>query len=280
MKKYNHRNFGHIPSYSLKTNFLSFLFGVPNLFKRLQARCIMSAIGVNRQEKILDFGCGSGYLTIEMHRAGAKAFGLDVYKAPTHVALKECYDIEINIVESGERSPYPDNFFDKILASEILPMIPHPRNFLIELKRLLKSSGTLVLVNGFGHPAIEKLYTKKGLLYKLLKKLYREQFPSSYLDYTRLLNKSFGTAQATFLSLQSIEDVLKELNFEIKEIKPSLKESVANKLSLIQFIYYLKNGKAILPSWMFYVWYPILRVITLVTYKNCSNHLIISATKA
>jgi len=279
MSKYSYRTFGYIPSYSLKTNLCCFLFGVPNIFKRLQGKKILSSLDIHDKEKILDFGCGSGYLTVELYRAGAEAFGLDVNKMPTHTALRECYNIPITIVNSGENSPYEDNYFDKILASEILPMISDPKNFLIELKRLLKPSGFLSIVNGFGHPAIEKFYQKKGLFFRILNKLYKKEFPPTYLEYTKLINKSFGTSQHNFLSLQTIINMLNELGFEIREVASSMKEPVSATLSFVQFFWHLKNGKAILPSWMFYFLYPILKVINFLSKEDCSNHLIITAIK-
>lgn len=277
MKKYSYRNFGHIPSYSLKRNFISFLFGEPNLYKRLQAKRIMNSIHVNQDEKILDFGCGSGYLTVELHRAGAKAFGLDVHKVPTHTALKECYDIEISIVKTGEKSPYPDNFFDKILVSEVLATIADSKSFLIELKRILKPNGTLIIVNAFGHPAIQSLYEKKGILFNFLKKIFPNNFPKDYSTYKSLLNILFSNSQKDFLSIESIKENLEILQFDAFEIKPSLKKKVADIISITQFFYYLKNNNPIFSQRIFYFMYLFLKTIHLFSIKECDNHLILLA---
>lgn len=276
MKKYSYRNFGHIPSYSIKTNLLSFLFGVPNLFKRFQSKTILEVIAVQKNEKILDFGCGSGYLTVELFRAGGKICGLDINRMPTHNALKDCYDVDIAIVSSGIKSPYESNSFDKIIVSEVLSMIPNPQDFLIELNRILKRDGELFIINGFGHTRIKRMYEQKSLLYFILKILFKDRFPQTYKDYTNSLNRSFATAQKDFLTIESVQASLEALNFKIIEIVPLMKESTSNGISIIQFLYYIITNNGVFKSGHFYILYPLLKCLNLISRKKmCDNHLLI-----
>lgn len=281
MKKYGYRNFGHIPSYSLKTNLLSFMFGVPNPLKRSQARYIMKGLDIQPGEKILDFGCGSGYLAVEMYRAGAVVTGLDVAVIDTHAALRACYGIDIRIVETGETTEFADGAFDKILASEVLPMIPDPKKFIAELERILKVGGDLCVVNGFGHTRIERLYEEKGTLYKMLKRMFPRRFPETYKDYTAALNQSFATSQNDFLSAESVEAALKEARFENVEVISIMKESVSNALSLLQFVYYLVTGNGVFARYHFYYLHPLLCLIGMLSGgRMCDNHLMIKAVRA
>ena len=280
MKKYSYRNFGHIPSYSLKTNTLSFMFGVPNLFKRFQAKNIMKEISPQINEVILDFGCGSGYLTVELQRAGAMVSGLDVHQLNTHNALKNCYGINISIVESGIKTPYSNNSFDKIVASEVLPMIPNPEEFLIEMHRILKDDGTLFIINGFGHTRIKKLYDKKGLLYKILKFFFGDRFPLDYKEYTSKINKSFRTAQEDFIDVDDINKKVINSKFSISKTTSIIRERESNYISLFQFIYFLYSGNAVFKISFFYFLYPLIRLLSLISSKKMSkDHLIIKCKK-
>ena len=45
----------------------------------------------------------------------------------------------------GKRLPYDDNSFDHVLCTEVLEHIPNPATFLIDLKRVLRQGGTLIL---------------------------------------------------------------------------------------------------------------------------------------
>lgn len=280
MKKYSYRNFGHIPSYSLKTNALSFMFGVPNLLKRFQAKNIMKEISPQTNEAILDFGCGSGYLTVELQRAGAKVSGLDVSHNVSHNALKDCYGINISIVESGIKSPYSDKSFDKIVASEVLPMIPNPEEFLIEMHRILKDEGTLFIINGFGRNRIKNLYDKKSVLYKILKFFFRDKFPLDYKEYVFKINKSFGTSQKNFISIDDINKFLTRSNFETLKMASIIRESESNYISLFQFIYFLCSGNAVFRTSFFYFLYPLIRLLSMLSSNKMSNdHMVIKCKK-
>lgn len=231
-------------------------------------------------EKILDFGCGSGFLTVELYRAGAKACGLDVHRMQSHNALKDCYGIDVTIVDSGVKTPYESGFFDKIIASEVLAVIESSDQFLRELHRILKPEGQLFIINGFGPFYIKKIYAEKKLLYIFLKIIFKSRFPKTYEDYVISLNKSFGNAKKDFLTLEYIQNCLKSHDYEILEVNPTMKKSTSNRISLFQFLYYLSTGNAIFKSYHFYILFPFLKFLEIISKKEmCDNHFIIKSKK-
>ena len=77
------RNFGHRPRNReglLKRTFALFtaVFGISNLHKRQQVRDLFDTIAPNPSDTILDFGCSSGYITMEMARYAGNVIGLDI----------------------------------------------------------------------------------------------------------------------------------------------------------------------------------------------------------
>ena len=76
-EKVKYHNFGYIPTGSIR-DIRGKLFGHINLLKRLQAKDIMKALNIEPGDLLLDFGCGSGYMTVEMAKLGKKTYGIDI----------------------------------------------------------------------------------------------------------------------------------------------------------------------------------------------------------
>jgi ubiquinone/menaquinone biosynthesis C-methylase UbiE len=241
-----YRSFGFIPSGSLAADLRGRLFGAPNLFKRLQARDIMAALDIRAGETVLDFGCGSGYFTIEMAKLAGKAYGIDVnpYIASIAVPPALAGRLEYLVVE-GQRLPFADGHFDRVLASEVLPMISDPAEFLAEIRRVLKPNGRLVVVNGAGHPAIRDAYRSPGAWLRLLRRLYPERMPRDYDEYCRILQASFRTGQRGFLQEDDARRLLRGAGFEVARVDHSPGYLAGSWLSWSQFLLYLRTGRTL-----------------------------------
>ncbi len=170
-KRVHYWNFGFIPSGSLRHDLRGKLFGHPNLLKRLQAREIMSALHLQPSDTALDLGCGAGFFTVEMAKMAQKAYGIDINPYVKAIQVPPALRGRLEYIQvSAERLPFAEEHFDKVLASEVLPMIPDPNRFLEEIRRVLKSGGRLLIANGAGHPNIEEAYRRRPLFFQWLKK--------------------------------------------------------------------------------------------------------------
>lgn len=237
-------NFGYIPGDPIIQNLQGKLFGAFNLLKRLQAKGIMNALDVKPSEVVLDFGCGSGYMTIELAKLAKKAYGIDINEYIEKINIPSILQGRLKYIRvSGEKFPFQDNFFDTILASEILPMIPDPKKFLAEIRRVLKPNGRLVISNGAGHPVIRNAFKEKRKFFKWLKKRYPERMPESYEKYCSILQESFGTAQKKFFSENDIRDLLIGNGFLIESIDYTPGYLAGAYFSWSQFLLYLRKGK-------------------------------------
>ena len=107
------------------------------------AKKILSQINFNN---CLDVGCASGYMISEIAKAYSKRqyFGIDVYDKSIDFAKKRYPSIKFK-VSSADKLPYKDNFFDVVLCYETIEHVENPKECLLEMKRVLKKDGTLIL---------------------------------------------------------------------------------------------------------------------------------------
>ena len=244
-KEVKYRNFGYIPTGSIN-DIRGKLFGHVNLLKRLQAKDIMKALNIQPGDCLLDFGCGSGYMTVEMAKLGKKAYGIDITGYIETIRIPEKLKGRLEFVKtSGTTLPFQENFFNKILASEVLPMILDPAQFLSEMRRVLKTEGYLIIVNGGGHPAIKKAFARKSLFLRIFQNIYPKRIPSSYKEYCSVLQKSFKTAQNHFLEEQDVRDLLMECDFNVESMDYTPGHWTGAYFSWSQFLLYLRTGRTL-----------------------------------
>lgn len=97
-------------------------------------------------KKVLDFGCGDGWITKEFVARGAETQGVDYSERAISFARILVPGATFTVID-GERLPFPDATFDYIFMLEVLEHIPSAEisRVLNELNRTLKPSGALVL---------------------------------------------------------------------------------------------------------------------------------------
>ncbi len=88
---------------------------------------------VERGEKILDFGCGSGILAKKLkEKFDAKILGIDIKD-------NRVFKIPFQIFD-GKKIPFPEDSFDTILISFVLHHTKDPIEILKEAKRVAKKT--------------------------------------------------------------------------------------------------------------------------------------------
>jgi ubiquinone/menaquinone biosynthesis C-methylase UbiE len=239
-------SFGYMPVGVPRYDLLCRLFGTPNLMKRLQAPDVMAALDIKPGDHVLDFGCGSGYMTVEMAKLAAKATGIDVNPYVASIKVHEALKGRLEYIQtSGTKLPFADASFDRILASEILPMIPDSLPFLREIARVLKPGGRLVIVNGVGHPVLEEAYATNAPRLAALAKQFPERMPKSYAEYCARFQTIAGTARTDFMSSDEIVDRLDQAGFAIQSSRYSPRKRAGAWLSWHQFELYLRTGRVV-----------------------------------
>ena len=113
-------------------------------------------LGVQSGDLLLDMGCGAGRHAFESNRRGARVVAFDYSAAE----LKDVGALFAAMREAGEagaepgalaatangdalRLPFPDDTFDRVIASEVLEHVTDDQLALEEVFRVLKPGGTL-----------------------------------------------------------------------------------------------------------------------------------------
>jgi ubiquinone/menaquinone biosynthesis C-methylase UbiE len=141
----------------------------PQRRKDIPPRETLEKFGLGDEGIFLDIGCGIGYFTIpaaEMLKRG-KAIGIDIMEEMLRHAEERAGNIKnIEFRQSKEYSfPAEDKSMDYIMLSNVLHEIEDKVKYLVEIKRVLKESGRLYLIEwdkdsretGYGPPADHRL---------------------------------------------------------------------------------------------------------------------------
>lgn len=137
--------------------------------------------------RVLEVGVGTG-LSLPLYPKDVKVVGIDISpemleRAKELVQENELKQVESLLVMDAENMTFPDNSFDCVVAMYVASVVPHPKKFVKEMKRVCKLGGRIVIINHFYRP--ERLSGKLiGLLGPLSKVLgFRPNF--SLEDFLR-----------------------------------------------------------------------------------------------
>ena len=103
--------------------------------------------------EILDAGCGSGPLMEALRSKDASVSGFDLSPAMVELARERLgEDADLKVADLGAPLPYPDDAFDRVVASLSLHYVKDWASALAELRRVLKPGGRLIVA--IIHPTV------------------------------------------------------------------------------------------------------------------------------
>jgi len=126
--------------------------GITNLFFQYTIKRIKQSIDFKDNIKVLDVGCGTGNLLLEIgkdHRS-CELQGIDISPKMIQTANSKIGKLK-NVsfqIGNGDNLPYDSNYFDYVICSHSLHHHPKPEKSLVEMTRVLTSGGKLILVDG------------------------------------------------------------------------------------------------------------------------------------
>ncbi|MBX9689452.1 MAG: class I SAM-dependent methyltransferase [Candidatus Obscuribacterales bacterium] len=151
----------------------------------------------NKQDSVLDLGCGSGWLSVFLARHGFKSYGVDVAEHAIELARSwassENLDIEFSVQDICELE-FPADSFGAIVANSIFEHLTYKlaEQCIASLKRVLKPGGVFIgcfdLV-GTGPGEYFELddqthvYTDKGRQGMMLRCFSDEELASLFADW-------------------------------------------------------------------------------------------------
>jgi SAM-dependent methyltransferase len=115
------------------------------------------ALRVRAGDRVLDFGCGTGWTSVILARLGADVVAMDIAPAALKIA-GEVADRELGpardrlrtVLYGGDRVDFEDGTFDFVVVNDAFHHFPNPRRLLGEFHRVLAPYGRF----GFSEPGI------------------------------------------------------------------------------------------------------------------------------
>ena len=115
-------------------------------FYRKRLSLSLACIENMKTGRILEAGYGSGIFMPELSRHCDALFGIDTHPHNGEVSEKlKGYVQNVTLLEASiYKIPFPDNYFDAVVAVSILEHLKDLDNAVCELKRVLKPGGIIV----------------------------------------------------------------------------------------------------------------------------------------
>jgi len=245
--------FGYIPQKSLWKNIILKILGYPNTIRRIQAPILMRMLNPQKNDFIVDAGCGGGYFSYEIAKI-SKCVGVD-----RNIRNNEKYIMKylksISFVETDiQNMPFKDETVDKILLSSVLQMVDNDILLLKECNRVLKKNAIFVL-----SVPVEYVY------YKELNKIKRK------------LKEKFGSQGKGFYKYNEIIKLLKDSGFNIIKMEYSPKSW--GSFIYETWLYFCSNFNLPLYSSLYFFLYPVAYFDRFCSKEKKGCEIIIKAKK-
>jgi ubiquinone/menaquinone biosynthesis C-methylase UbiE len=121
--------------------------------RKIQARALIDELNLRGDEHILEIGCGSGLLTLEaLGRLtdGGHLTAIDLSENMLAICRRKIEAAGYSNVKlhtgNSLMLPFPQNHFDMIISSNVLPWVGDQDRFVAEAKRALTPGGTFGLI--------------------------------------------------------------------------------------------------------------------------------------
>lgn len=100
-------------------------------------------------QNILDYGCGRGGAARRFCEAGHRVEAIDLSEEV--IRLAKAYEPRANytVIDSEKRLPFEDEAFDHCYSSEVIEHVFDIRAYLMEIRRVVKSGGLLMLTTPY-----------------------------------------------------------------------------------------------------------------------------------
>jgi 2-polyprenyl-3-methyl-5-hydroxy-6-metoxy-1,4-benzoquinol methylase len=95
--------------------------------------------------RVLDLGCGEGYFTAQLARAGAIVLGVDVSNEALRRARSRSPQLALCAIDPGATWPLADASFDLVWAGEVIEHVADTARWLSEVRRVLRPRGELLI---------------------------------------------------------------------------------------------------------------------------------------
>lgn len=164
--------------------FISFRNKLQDNFKS-EIKIIKKYVRPNSKSKILDFGCGTGDFCKTFRKS--QYTGVDIEKSLIDYANSHFKGHNFILLKKNKPLPFKKFYFDKIISVGVFHHISDRdlKKILEELKKILKNSGQIILIDQLHHTQ------QKKLLGKIMVKYDRGDYVRKRNHLKSILTKKF-----------------------------------------------------------------------------------------
>lgn len=133
-----------------------FLYGLHTLLDPVRVPYFLSALdGLGPRPRILDVGCGGGFVSEALAAADCDVVGVDVASTNIRAAISRPH-VATYLRADAHRLPFRSESFDGVVVSEVLEHVADPGRVLGEAARVLRPGGR-VLFSGPNRTRLSRL---------------------------------------------------------------------------------------------------------------------------
>jgi 2-polyprenyl-6-hydroxyphenyl methylase/3-demethylubiquinone-9 3-methyltransferase len=114
-----------------------------------ERRCALLVAEVRPGERVLDLGCGAGRFLTALREAGAEPVGVELSEAAAARARRNAPGVHVALVEPDGSLPLPHRSVDLVWCSEVLEHVADVAGLLVEVRRVLRPGGRLLVTVPF-----------------------------------------------------------------------------------------------------------------------------------
>lgn len=128
-------------------------------------KSIVDMVCISKGEKVLDIGCGTGILfPLLKSKTGKKGdiYGVD-FSSEMLKAAGQKFGNEYPLVKaSAEKMPFENSYFDTSICFSCFPHFEDKQSALLEIYRVLKTKGKIVIAHADSREKINSLHSEIG----------------------------------------------------------------------------------------------------------------------
>jgi ubiquinone/menaquinone biosynthesis C-methylase UbiE len=119
---------------------------IGSLIKKFEVELIQDLLRPQKDEMILDAGCGTGVFTLDILSLGSQVIGLDISLPMLLHAGKKLKGYPFQMILADILNlPFPKNSFDKVVSVTALEFVEDAKGAVGELFRITKRGGCIVV---------------------------------------------------------------------------------------------------------------------------------------
>ena len=127
--------------------------GLYDLFENIYNRKVYTGTGkkvaeyIDSQDQVLECACGTGAISIYIAPKCNKLIATDFSDGMLKQATKKCRHFNTVTVQKADIThlDFADASFDKVVAGNVIHLLPEPEKALAELQRVTKPGGTIII---------------------------------------------------------------------------------------------------------------------------------------